>query len=67
MEKTIKNLKTNLAKKECTYAQVLSGNIKEILKLKNKFSNLLTKKIKDIYSFKNIKFDTIVDFIYIDH
>jgi len=54
-------------KKECTYAQVLSGNIKEILKLKNKFSNLLTKKIKDIHSLKNIKFDIIIDFIYIDH
>ena len=31
------------------YAQVLSRSIKEILKLKNNFPNLLFKKIEDIH------------------
>jgi len=31
------------------YAQAISGNIKEILKLKNNFPNLLSKKIEDIH------------------
>jgi len=36
-------------KKECAYVQASSGNIKEILKLKNNFPNLLSKKIEDIH------------------
>jgi len=32
-----------------TYIQVLSGNIKEILKIKDNFFNLSFKKIKDIH------------------
>jgi len=36
-------------KKRYSYAQVLSGNTKKILKLKNNFPNLSSKKIKDIY------------------
>ena len=98
------------------YTQALFGNVKEIFKLKNNFSNFSFKKIKDIYmaisnlgkikscinittknssckqiismknnnskkfmkssdnyitnlncALKNIKSDTIIDFIYIDH
>jgi len=36
-------------KKEHTYAQALSRNVKEILKLKNNFPNISSKKIKEIY------------------
>ena len=98
------------------YTQASFGNVKEIFKLKNNFSNFSFKKIKDIYmaisnlgkikscinittknssckqiismknnnskkfmkssdnyitnlncALKNIKSDTIIDFIYIDH
>ena len=40
-------------KKECSYTQVSSGSVKEILKLKNNFPNLLSKKIEDIHRIIN--------------
>jgi len=40
-------------KKEHTYIQTLSGNVKEILKIKENFPQLSFKKIKDIYKMIN--------------
>ena len=36
-------------KEGCLYVQASSGNVKEILKLKENFPQLLLKKIEDIY------------------
>jgi len=36
-------------KEGCTYAQASSGSIKEILKIKDNFPNLPSKKIEDIH------------------
>lgn len=40
-------------KPTCTYAQASSVNVQDILKLKENFSNLSDKKIKDIYKTMN--------------
>lgn len=45
--KSLQNKPSN--KKGSSYAQVSFGNIKEILSLKDKFTNLLSKKIEDIH------------------
>ena len=36
-----------------TYVQALTGNVKNILKLKENFSNLLAKNIENIYNMMN--------------
>jgi len=52
--KSAKEKPTNLSPKlACTYAQALSANIRDILKLKENFPKLLDKKIKEIYKTVN--------------
>ena len=48
-----KNTKKSNNSKGCLYAQALSANIKKVIKIKKKFLNLPTKKIKEIQKIIN--------------
>lgn len=51
MGKITKNPTNNLTeKKRQSYAEALFGNIKKILKIKDNYSNLLSKKIENIHN-----------------
>ena len=51
MRKITKNPTNNLTeKKRQSYAEALFGNIKKILKIKDNYSNLLSKKIENIHN-----------------
>jgi len=50
MEKITKNLINNLTGKKGGLIQVSSRSLKKILKIKDNYSNLLSKKIEDIYN-----------------
>ena len=52
MGKITKNPTNNLTeKKRQSYAEALFGNIKKILKIKDNYSNLLSKKIENIHCY----------------
>jgi len=43
----------NNAQNGCSYAQISKSNIKDIIKIKNNFSNLLTRKTEEVYKVLN--------------